>query len=106
MCDQKLAGVYKNKAKSLYYLGGDNNLNEAILNFNKSLEINPLDSKAHFGKAVTLADLKRLNEALESYDKTIELDSNYEKSYLNKGLILMVNNKLRNPSKGEKAKQL
>lgn len=47
---------------------------DALLEFNKAIEIRPTSSDAYFERAELLTDMNKKEEALVDYNKTIELD--------------------------------
>ena len=58
--------------------------NEAIIAFDKSIEINPHDSYAWAGKGVALGKLGKSDEAITAFEKAIEI--NPRKSIINRRL--------------------
>jgi len=62
-------GELVNKGISLGKLG---KYHEAIVCFDRALEINPRLSEAWYNKGAVLADLERYHEAINSYEKFIE----------------------------------
>ncbi|RPJ64758.1 MAG: tetratricopeptide repeat protein [Alphaproteobacteria bacterium] len=61
-----------NKGNSLYYLG---RYEEAILAYNKTIEINPQYANAWHNKGVSLDNLGRHEEAVVCYNRAKELES-------------------------------
>jgi len=63
-------------------------ISESLIASQKSVELNPLDSEAHYNFAITLKGVGRLNDAEISYRKAIALKPNYAEAYNNLGTIL------------------
>jgi protein O-GlcNAc transferase len=63
-------------------------LSESLISTQKSVELNPLDSEAHYNLGITLKGLDRLNEAEASYRKALTLKPNYAEAYNNLGITL------------------
>jgi tetratricopeptide (TPR) repeat protein len=61
---------------------------EAIIWYNKTLELNPNHATAHYNKGVALASIGQKTEAVDCYDKALKLNPNYAGAYFNKGNIL------------------
>ena len=55
---------------------GESQLNEAIQNYNKSIEINPEYAEAYNNLGIALQGLNKTSEAIESYKKALELRPN------------------------------
>jgi tetratricopeptide (TPR) repeat protein len=62
-----------------------NLLSEALLNYEKAIELNPLYVKGYFNKGVVLLEVKNDIAAIQAFSKTISLDPNYLDAYLNRG---------------------
>ncbi len=58
---------------------------EAIVCFDKAIELNPNDIEALNNKGASLDYLKRHDEAIECFNKCLELDSNHSEALFNKG---------------------
>jgi Flp pilus assembly protein TadD len=58
-------------------LQGSGKLDEAIVQFQKALELNPGDAKAHGNLGVVLADRGRFNEAMAHYQKALEIKPDF-----------------------------
>jgi tetratricopeptide (TPR) repeat protein len=82
---------YFQKANALWSI---EMLPEAILCFDKALEINPNDADALIGKGLALADQGKLEAAIEAYDKALEINPNYANALIGKGLALKAQGKL------------
>ena len=73
-----------------YYFkaGNDNmmkeNYDDAIANYEKTLEINPSYDSAWNNKGIALSRLKRYEDAIACYDKAIEIDKNHANAWYNK----------------------
>jgi Flp pilus assembly protein TadD len=63
-------------------------LNESLTATQKSIELNPTDSEAHYNLGVILKGLDRSNEAEKSYRQAITLKPNYAEAHNNLGNIL------------------
>jgi serine/threonine protein kinase len=74
---------WNNKGLSLYNLG---RFDEAILCYNKALEIDPRETIAWSNKGLSLHKLGRFDEAILCYDKALEIDQSEAKTWYNKGL--------------------
>ena len=61
---------------------------EAIILFNKAIQIKPDHSEAYMNRGVTFLELRNLDEALSDLNKAIEINNNIALAYLNKGKIL------------------
>ncbi|WP_239662075.1 tetratricopeptide repeat protein, partial [Brachyspira hyodysenteriae] len=59
---------------------------EAIVDFNKSIELNPKNEKAYFNRGIEKIKLARYEEAIVDFNKAIKLNKNYEKAYSNRGI--------------------
>ena len=55
-------------------IGKLNKSDEAIIAYDKAIEINPQNSDAWYDKAVTLDKLSKSDEAIKAYDKAIEIN--------------------------------
>jgi tetratricopeptide (TPR) repeat protein len=60
-------------------------LRDALINYEKAVEINPSYVKGHFNKGVVLAQSENHSAAIQAYSKAISLDPNYVDAYLNRG---------------------
>jgi hypothetical protein len=60
---------------------------EAVINYDKAIEINPQYAEPYRNKAVILNYLKHFEDAISLYDYAIELDPNMHEAYLNKSII-------------------
>jgi len=76
---------YYNEGVSLYDQG---RYDEAIIKFERAIEIDPTNKEAWLYKGLSLDDLGRYPEALICYDKAIALDPYYVIPWYNKGIIL------------------
>ncbi len=61
---------------------------EALQDFQRVLELNPLYARAWYSKGATLGKLKRGDEALAAYEEAIRLDPHYVAAWNNKGDML------------------
>jgi len=58
-------------------------INESLIASQKSVQLGPLDTEAHYNLANTLKELGRLDEAEVSYKKAIELKTDYAEAHNN-----------------------
>ncbi len=63
-------------------------LEEAIVSYEKAIEINPKFLTAWKNIGIDLRRLGRLNESLQAYDRALEIDDKYALAWYNKGLAL------------------
>ena len=63
-------------------------INESLIASQKSVQLGPLDTEAHYNLANTLKELGRLDEAEVSYKKAIELKPDYAEAHNNLGNTL------------------
>jgi tetratricopeptide (TPR) repeat protein len=63
-------------------------LNESLNANQKSVELNPMDSEAHYNLGVILKSLDRINEAEASYKQAIKLKPDYAEAHSNLGNTL------------------
>ena len=63
-------------------------LNESLNANQKSVELNPMDSEAHYNLGVILKSLDRINEAEASYKQAIKLKPDYAEAHSNLGITL------------------
>lgn len=79
-------------AESYFNLGNDyydkGLYDQAISEYNKALEINPMFGYAWNNEGVALYKLGRLEEAIACYDKALEIDVRFAQPWHNKGLAL------------------
>jgi tetratricopeptide (TPR) repeat protein len=61
---------------------------EALVSYNKVIELDPNYAPVWFNQGMVLSQLERYKEALVSWDKTIELDPNYAEAWGRRGLVL------------------
>jgi len=71
-------------------LGSLNRFEEAMICFDRILEINPKSEKAWYGKGLALTNFGRLEEAIVCYDTAIEINPKYEDAWNNKGAALAI----------------
>ena len=63
-------------------------LSESLISTQKSVELNPMDSEAHYNLGVILKSLDRSNEAEKSYRQAIKLKPDYAEAHSNLGNTL------------------
>ncbi|MEI0566033.1 tetratricopeptide repeat protein [Brachyspira pulli] len=80
----KDSGYYFNKACNFYYKG---KCKEAIVYYNKAIELDPNNSAAYNNRGNAKKDLVQYEEALKDYNKAIELDPNNSAAYYNRGSL-------------------
>jgi tetratricopeptide (TPR) repeat protein len=61
---------------------------EALINDERAIELNPNYHKAWFGRGCDLSDLGRNEEAITSYDKALQIKPDYLKAWYNRGNTL------------------
>ena len=61
---------------------------EALLNFEKAIRLNPKDAQYHFERGNALQELNRLDEAIASYENSSRLRPRYVEAYNNLGIVL------------------
>ena len=59
---------------------------EAILDYNKAIELNPSNDNAYSNRGNAKDDLGRKKEAILDYNKAIELNPNNDNAYSNRGI--------------------
>jgi len=81
----KSAEVWFNKGFALSSLG---KYEDAILAYEKAIQIDPQLVEAWNNKGIALGDLGRHEDAIEAYEKAIKLDAGFSAAWYNKGLAL------------------
>ncbi len=66
----------------------DGNNEEALIAYDKALEIDPNHVSSWNNKGIVLSRLKMFEEAISCYDRSIELDSKYANAWYNKANAL------------------
>ena len=64
-------------------------LNDAVIDFNKSIELEPKDYSTHYNLGINYSRLNMPDSALAHYDLAIEYNPKDGESYLNKGFIYL-----------------
>ena len=65
------------------------NFEEALIDLEKAIEINPNNALIYFSKAVAYHNLNQLRAAYENYSKAIELDKRMVDAYYNKAQTIL-----------------
>ncbi|MEJ2109171.1 MAG: tetratricopeptide repeat protein [Acidobacteriota bacterium] len=90
--EQKKYQKYSAAVKEHFEKGVDlynaNNYDEAIVEFNAALELDPSQPAIHSRLADSYKKLEKYEDALAAYDKVIELDPTNSNAYTNKGDVL------------------
>ena len=86
--------AYAQSASDLLNSGVDKaqsgNLQGAIADWTKAIEMNPMYAKAYFNRGVAKENLKDYQAAIADYTKAIEIDSEYYPAYTNRGIVLEI----------------
>jgi len=69
-------------------LRGQNRLHEAVMVFDKAIQLKPNYAEAYNNKGITLKDLGKHQEALDDYSMAIQLKPDYAEAYNNRGVTL------------------
>ncbi|MBD2483077.1 tetratricopeptide repeat protein [Planktothrix sp. FACHB-1365] len=64
------------------------NFEDALLCFEKVIELEPDNHKAWCNRGIALADLGRLEKAINSYDKALEIEPDCHAAWYNRGITL------------------
>ena len=84
---------YKTVAIAYYNRGNlfmnEKRIDEAIIDFNKAIEMNPNFARAYNNRGSLFMDKKRNDEALNDFNKSIELEPGYANVYYNRGTLFM-----------------
>ena len=65
------------------------NFEEALIDLEKAIEINPNHALIYFSKAIAYHNLNQLRAAYENYSKAIELDKRMVDAYYNKAQTIL-----------------
>ncbi len=79
-------GAYNNLGSLLKEEG---NLQDAKINYEIALQIDPNFAVGHYNRAMVLKEMGWFSEAIVSYQKAIKIDSNYAEAYQNLGVVLL-----------------
>lgn len=73
--------------QGIYYLhfADDENYEQAIIKFNKAIQIDPDYKEAYYGRGETYVRLKKYKEAISDFSKAIKIDQNYMEAYVERG---------------------
>ena len=84
----RLFNMETNDPNSLFKIANDNMMNEnyddAIVYYDKVIELNPSYISAWNNKGIALYRLKMYESAINCYDKAIEIDPNHANAWYNK----------------------
>ena len=84
----KKINLLKEDAKNFLKIGvcyyNKKNIDEAINNYNKAIELNPNYTEAYFNKGICLSNQQKKEEAIEVFNKAIEIANNDAELYLNR----------------------
>ena len=69
-------------------------LEEAVLQYNKALQIRPEFALAHNNLGAALSRQGKLNEAIYHYDRALQIDPSYSKAYYNLAKIYLSMNRI------------
>jgi len=83
--EKKLAKEFNNKGFDLFK---QNNYQDAILEFDKALELNSSYKEAFYNRALSLFLLNRHSESISSINSALEINEKYSKALNLKGLVL------------------
>lgn len=82
----------ENNHNSWYAIGNENakngNYEDALVAYNKSLEMDPNHVSTWNNKGIVLSKLKRFEESIACYDKAIEINRDYANAWYNKANAL------------------
>ena len=86
--------AYAQSASDLLNSGVDKaqsgNLQGAIADWTKAIEMNPMYAKAYFNRGLAKENLKDYQASIADYTKAIEIDSEYYPAYTNRGIVLEI----------------
>ncbi len=82
-------GIVFNDFETGILLDHDGWYQEAIVYYDKALEINPIFAEALLYKGHAMNRLGRLEEAVACYDKALEINPEYAEAMISKGLTLV-----------------
>mgnify|MGYP001335758520 CR=1 FL=1 len=92
--EKKVIELIKKNPKSfvLYNLFGavlsnQKNFDKAVINYKKSIEINPDYAEGHNNLGSALYKLGKFNEAIDSYQRAIKIKPDFVEAYFNIGVI-------------------
>jgi len=99
--EKKVIELIKKNPKSfvLYNLFGavlsnQKNFDKAVINYKKSIEINPDYAEGHNNLGSVLYQLGKFNEAIDSYQRAIKINPEYAEAYNNLGNVYDINEKV------------
>jgi len=99
--EKKVIELIKKNPKSfvLYNLFGavlsnQKNFDKAVINYKKSIEINPDYAEGHNNLGSALYKLGKFNESIDSYQQAIKINPEYAEAYNNLGNVYDINEKV------------
>ena len=91
--------AYAQSASDLLNSGVDKaqsgNLQGAIADWTKAIEMNPMYAKAYFNRGVAKKNLKDYQASIADYTKAIEINSEYYHAYTNRGIVFEIEGDLK-----------
>ncbi|MBN1819188.1 MAG: tetratricopeptide repeat protein [Prolixibacteraceae bacterium] len=75
-------------------LMNEENTDQALIDFNKAIELEPEYTEAYVNRGIILRDNNRTSEALSDFNKALILKPNFEKVYFNRGNLLKNENRI------------
>ena len=81
--DNKSAALYEERANAYFFL---NQINKAIEDFNKIIELNPGNAYVHYNRGIEWGKKGEYDKAIDDYTKAIELKPDYADAYYNRGI--------------------
>ena len=67
-------------------LADQKNLNEAVINYRKSIQINPDYAEGYNNLGSVLYKLEKFQESIDSYQRAIQIKPNFAEAYNNLGV--------------------
>lgn len=76
-------GSYLNRGVAY---GKKGQYDQAIVDFNKAIELNPRDAAAYYNRGISYEKRGQHDRAILDFTKAIEINPRYAKAYINRGL--------------------